>query len=56
MQITNNDGGASVKACILDLKVADGFDLDEPGFAAIDTDGQGAFNGHLFSTAEFVTC
>ncbi|CAM6108205.1 unnamed protein product [Calypogeia fissa] len=56
LQITNNDGGASITACILDQKVGEGFDLDLPGFAALDTDGQGAFNGHMFCTAEFVNC
>ncbi|KAG6548087.1 hypothetical protein Mapa_010367 [Marchantia paleacea] len=41
------DGGGSVKACILDMKQADGLDLDLPGFRKIDNaDGDGNFDGH----------
>ncbi|CAM6112064.1 unnamed protein product [Calypogeia fissa] len=56
LQITNIDGGASVKACILDKKAAAGLDLDTPGFNAIDTDGQGNASGHLYCTVSFVSC
>lgn len=56
MQITNNDGGASLKACILDQKAAAGLDLDIPGFNAIDTDGAGRASGHLYCSVHFVPC
>lgn len=56
LQITNNDGGKSVKACILDQKQATGLDLDEGGFTALDTDGQGYASGHLYCTVDFVSC
>lgn len=56
LQITNVDGGASVKACILDKKAAEGLDLDTPGFNALDTNGQGYFNGHMYCYVRFVGC
>ncbi|KAG6545078.1 hypothetical protein Mapa_013461 [Marchantia paleacea] len=58
IQITNTaDGGGSVKACILDMKQADGLDLDLPGFHQIDNaSGNGHFDGHMRTNVEFVNC